>query len=132
MREEEANINLGEEREDSAPITGEIRNLSEEIVPVEANETPKIKENRPKPSGASPKSPIPQVSSIQEVSSILPYHASSILVQLISQSHPESVITGRILRSPGRSQAGPLGFMLIGTTRSTMVGHVRGLITQYP
>jgi hypothetical protein len=113
VREEEADMNLGGEREDSAPITGEIGNLAEEIIPVEANETPQIKENFPKASGTSPESPIPQVPSIQAVSSILPSHASSVPIQLVSQSQPGSAGTGRILGSPGRSQAGPLGFTLI-------------------
>ena len=40
VREEESNMNLGEEREYSAPITREIRNPAEEIIPVEENETP--------------------------------------------------------------------------------------------
>jgi hypothetical protein len=40
MREEETNMNLEGEREYSSLITGEIRNLNEEIIPVEANETP--------------------------------------------------------------------------------------------
>jgi hypothetical protein len=71
---------------------------------VEENETPQIKENRPEASGTSPESPIPQVSSIQVVSLILPSHASSVPVQLVSQSQPGSVSTWRILGSPGRSQ----------------------------
>jgi hypothetical protein len=111
-----------------SPIIGEIENMIEEIIPVEENETPQIKENCLEASGTSPESPIPQVSSIQEVSLILPSHASSVPVQLISQSQPGSASTGRILGSLGRSQAGPLGFILIGTTRSTMVGHAGGLI----
>ena len=86
VREEEADVNLRGEREHLAPITGEIGNPTEEIVPVEANETPQIKEKFPEHSGANPKYPIPQVSSIQVVSSILHSHASSILVQLVSQS----------------------------------------------
>jgi hypothetical protein len=48
VREEEVDMNLGGEREDSTPITGEIENPTEEIVPVEANETPQIKENHPR------------------------------------------------------------------------------------
>jgi hypothetical protein len=86
VREKEADMNLEEEREDSTPMTGEIGNLAEEIVPVEENETPQIKENCPEASGASLESPISQVSSIQVVSSILPSHASYVLVQLVSQS----------------------------------------------
>jgi len=58
-------MNLGGEREYSAPIIGEIKNPVEEIIPVEANETPQIKENHPEASDASPESPIPQVPSIQ-------------------------------------------------------------------
>jgi hypothetical protein len=81
-------MNLGGEREDSATITGEIWNLTKEIVPVEANETPQIKENLPKASGTIPESPTPQVPSIEEVSSILPSH--SVSAQLISQSQPGS------------------------------------------
>jgi hypothetical protein len=99
---------------------------------VEANETPQIKENHLEASGASPKSSIPQVSSIQAVSLILPSHASSIPVQLITQSQLGSASTGRILGSPGRSQARPLGFILIGTTRSTMASHMGGSISRYP
>jgi hypothetical protein len=59
-------------------VTGEIWIPAEEIVPVEENETPQIKENHPEASGTSPESIIPQVSSIQVVSSILPSHASFI------------------------------------------------------
>jgi hypothetical protein len=117
-------MNLEEEREDSAPITGEIKNLIEEIVLVEANETPQIKEKFPEASGASIKSPIPQVSSIKVVSLILPSDASFVLVQLVSQTQLGSASIGRILGSPGRSQVGKLGFILIRTTISTMVGHV--------
>ena len=39
VREEESGMNIGGEREDSSPITGEIGNPAEEIIPVEANET---------------------------------------------------------------------------------------------
>ena len=38
-REEEVDMNLGGEREDSTLIIGEIGNLAEEIILVEANET---------------------------------------------------------------------------------------------
>jgi hypothetical protein len=93
---------------------------------------PRSKKTTPKLVAPAPESPIPQVSSIQAVSPILPSHANSVLVQLISQSQPGSASTGRILGSPGRSQAGPLGFILIGTTRSTMASHVGGLIARYP
>jgi hypothetical protein len=77
-------MNLEEEREGSAPTTGEIGNPAENTDPLEENETPQIKENYPEASGAIPELPIPQVSSIQVVSLILPSHASSILVQLVS------------------------------------------------
>jgi hypothetical protein len=80
---------------------------------VEANETPQIKENHPEASGASPESPVPQVPSIQMVSSILPSHASFVPVQLVNQSQPGSTSIGRILASPGRSQVGSLGFILL-------------------
>ena len=43
VREEEVDMNLEEERGDSAPITGEIGNPAKEIILVETNETPKIK-----------------------------------------------------------------------------------------
>jgi hypothetical protein len=128
VREEEADMNLGGEREDSTPISGEIRNLTEEIIPVEANETPQIKEIFPEASDASPESPIPQVPSIQAVSTTLPSHANSVPVQLANQPQPGSASTGRILGSPGRSQEGPLGFILIRTTGSTMASHAGGSI----
>jgi hypothetical protein len=110
-------MNLEEEREDSTPMTGEIGSLAEETAPVEENKTPRIKENCLEASGANPESPIPQVSSIQVVSLILPSHASSIPVKLVSQSTPGSASTCRILGSPGRSQVGPLGFILIRAPR---------------
>jgi hypothetical protein len=66
------------------------------------------------------------------VNSILPSYANFVPVQLVSQSQPGSASTGRILGSPGRSQPGPLGFILIGATRSTMVGHAGGSIARYP
>jgi hypothetical protein len=77
-------MNLEEEREDSVPMTGEIGNPAKEIVPVEENETPWIKENRPEASGASPGSPIPQVYFIQVVISILPPHTNYVPLQLVS------------------------------------------------
>jgi hypothetical protein len=43
VREEEVDMNLEEEREDSTPMTRDIRNLAEETTPVEENETPQIK-----------------------------------------------------------------------------------------
>jgi hypothetical protein len=121
-------MNLGEEREDSTPITREIGNPAKEIILVEENETPQIKENCLESSGDIPESPIPQVSSIQVVSLILPSHASFVPVQLVIHSQPGRVSTGRILGSLGRSQAGLLGFILIRITISTMDGHARGLI----
>jgi hypothetical protein len=121
-------MNLEEKREDSTPIIGEIKNTVEGIILVEENETPQIKENFPEASGTSPKSAIPQVSSIQVVSSILPSHASSIPIQLVSQSQLGSASTWRILGCHGRSHAGPLGFILIRTTISTMAVHVGGSI----
>jgi hypothetical protein len=80
----------------------------------------------------SPKSPIPQVSSIQVVNLILPSYDNSVLVQLVSQSKSGSMSTGRILGSPSRLQPRPLGFILIEETRSIMVGHVGGSIARYP
>jgi hypothetical protein len=53
-------MNLEEEREDSTPITGEIGNPTEEIIPVEENETPQIKENHPEASGPAPNHPYPK------------------------------------------------------------------------
>jgi hypothetical protein len=132
VREEEVGMNLGGEREDSSLMIGEIGNLTEEITPVEAKEIPQIKENHPEASDTSPESPIPQVPSIQAVSSTLPSHASSVPVQLVNQSQPRSVIIGRILGSSGRSQARSLGFILIQTTRSTMASHTGGSIARYP
>jgi hypothetical protein len=113
IREEEINMNLEGERQYLASIIGEIGNPVEEIIPMEANETPQIKEIFPEASGGSPESPVPQVPSIQAVISILPSHTSSISVQLVNQSQPRSASTRRILGSPGRSQEGPLGFTLI-------------------
>jgi hypothetical protein len=52
-------MDLEEEREDSAPMLGNIGNPAEETTPVEQNETTQIKENCPKASGANPESPIP-------------------------------------------------------------------------
>jgi hypothetical protein len=43
VREEESDMNLGGEREDSAPITGEIGNPAKDIILVEDNKTPQIK-----------------------------------------------------------------------------------------
>jgi hypothetical protein len=125
-------MNLGGETEDSSPIIGDIGNSTEEIVPVEANETPHIKENFHKASGASLEPPIPQVPFIQMVSLILPSHASFVPVQLANQSQPGSESIGRILGSPGRSQVVPLWFILLRTTGSTMANHAGGSIARYP
>jgi hypothetical protein len=124
-------MNLEEEREDSTPMTGNIGKLAEETALVEENETPQIKENCLEASVASPESPIPQVSSIQVVNLILPSHASSVTLQLVSQSQPVNAITRRILGSHGRSQAGPLGFILIRAPRSEMAGHIGCSIARY-
>jgi hypothetical protein len=48
-------MNLGGEREDAALITVEIGNPTKEIILVEANETPQIKENYPEASGTNVK-----------------------------------------------------------------------------
>jgi len=47
--EEEMSMKLGKEREDSASITREIGNPVEEIITVEANETPRSKKTALKP-----------------------------------------------------------------------------------
>jgi len=125
-------MNLGGEREDAALITVEIGNPTKEIILVEANETPQIKENYPEASGTNPKLPIPQVPYIQAVSLILPSHASSFPIQLVSQSQLGSVSIGRVLGFPSRLQVGILGFILIGTTISTMAIHAGGSIARYP
>ena len=77
-------MNLEGEREDSALIIGEIENLAEEIVLVETNETPQIKEIYTEASGSNPESPVPQVPSLKKVSSILPSHTSSAPIQLVN------------------------------------------------
>jgi hypothetical protein len=130
--EKEVDMDLEEEREDSAPMPGNIGNPAEETTPEDENETPQIKETCPEASGTSPESPIPQVSSIQVVNSILPSYAIPVPLQSVSQSQPGSANTGRILGSPGRSQPGPLGFILVGAVRSTMVGNAGGSIARYP
>ena len=124
-------MDLEEEREDSTLMIGNIENQVEETDAEEENETPQIKENCPKASGDNPESPVTQVPSIQMVSSILPSHASSIPIQLVNQSQLGSASTERILGSPGRSQEGPLGFILIRTKILAMVGHVGGSIARY-
>ena len=113
-------------------MLGKIKNQTKETSLEEENKTPQIKETCPKASGTNPKSPIPQVSSIQVVNSILPSYVIYVPVQLVSQSQLRSVSIGRVMGSPGRSQLGPLGFILIGASRSTMVGNAGGLIARYP
>jgi hypothetical protein len=112
-------------------MTGNIKNLVEETTPEYENETPQIKENHLEAGGASPESPIPQVSSIQVVNYILPSYAILVPLQSVSQSQPRGVDTGRILGSPGRSQLEPLGFILIGVVISTMVGNAGDSIARY-
>jgi hypothetical protein len=131
-REDEAGLDLAEDREDSSPISGNIRNQAEKVAPEEENETPQIKETHPEVSGTSPESPIPQVPSIPMVRSIPHTYAISIPSHSVSQSQSVSVNTGRILGSPGISQPGSLGFILIGTVRPRMAGNMGGSITRYP
>jgi hypothetical protein len=92
------------------------------------NETPQIKETHLEANGTNPKSPIPQVSSIPVINSILPSYDIPIPLQSVSQSQPVSVNTGRILGSPSRSQPELLIFILIREVRSTIVGNVGGSI----
>jgi hypothetical protein len=92
-------------------------NMTEETAQEDENKTPQIKETCPEANGTSPKSPIPQVSSIQVVNFILPSYVIPIQLQSINQSQPGSVKNGRILGSPSRSQLGPLGFILVGALR---------------
>jgi hypothetical protein len=68
-------MDLGEERRDSTPIPGNIRNLAEDTTLEDENETPQIKETRPEASGTRLESPVPQVSSIPVVNYILPSYA---------------------------------------------------------
>jgi hypothetical protein len=77
-------MDLEEEREDSTPILGNIRNPIEETAPEDENETPQIKETHHEASETSPESPIPQVSSIQVVYSIIPSYAIYIPLQSVS------------------------------------------------
>jgi hypothetical protein len=72
------------------------------------------------------------VPSIPVVSSIPHTYAISIPSHSVSQSQSVSVNTGRILGSPGISQPGSLGFILIGTVRPRMDGNMGGSITRYP
>jgi hypothetical protein len=78
-------MDIEEEREDSAPMLGKIKNLAEETAPEDENETPKIKETLPEASGTNPESPIPQVSSIKVVNYILPSYVISIPIHSVSQ-----------------------------------------------
>ena len=121
-------MHIEEEREYSTPMPGNIRNPDEDTAREDENKTPQIKETRPKSSGTSPKSPIPQVSSIQVVNSRLPSYDIPVPLQLVSQSQLGSTNIGRILGSPSRSQPRLLGFILVGAVRSTMVGNARGSI----
>jgi hypothetical protein len=118
-------LDLVGDQEDSAMIAGNIRNHTEKAAPKEENETPHIKETHPE-------SHVPQGTSIPVVNSTPPTYAISIPLQPNSQNHSVSVNTGRILGSPGVSQLGPLGFILIGIVRPTMVGHMGGSIARYP
>jgi hypothetical protein len=77
-------MDIEEEREHPASILRNIRNLVEETAPKEEKETPHIKETRPKASGASPESPIPQVSYIPVVNYLIPSYANFLPVQLVS------------------------------------------------
>jgi hypothetical protein len=70
-------------------MLGKIKNQTEETSLEEENETPQIKETCPEASGTRPKSPIPQVSSIQVVNSILPSYANFVPLQLVGQSQRE-------------------------------------------
>jgi len=124
VREKEVGMDIEEEREDSTSMSGKIRNPTEENALEDENKTPQIKETRPKSSGTSPKSPIPQVSSIQVVNSRIPSYDIPVPLQLVSQSQLGSTNIGRILGSPSRSQPRPLGFILVGVVRSSMDGNV--------
>jgi hypothetical protein len=54
----------------------------------------------------------------------MPTYAISIPSQPVSQNQYVSVNARRILGSPGVSQLGPLGFILIGIVRPIMAGHM--------
>ena len=110
-------MDLAEEREDSTPIPGNIESPVEETTSKDWNETPQINATCPEASVTSPKSPIPQVSSIPVVNSILPSYVIPISIQSVSQSQPVSMNTGSTLGSPSRSQPRPLGFTLIEEVR---------------
>ena len=83
-REKEVDMDIEEEIEDSTLMLGKIGNSIEETTPEDENKTHHIKETHPEANGTNHESPIPQVSSIQVVSSILPSHASFAPVQLVS------------------------------------------------
>jgi hypothetical protein len=89
--------------------------------------------NKPAPKlvAPTPESPIPQVSYIQVVNSILPSYVIPVPLQSSSQLQLGSTNTGRILGSPGRSQPGLLGFILVGSVISTMEDNVGGSIARY-
>jgi hypothetical protein len=72
------------------------------------------------------------VPSIPLVSSVPHTHANPILLNSVSSTRPTTVNSGRIVGSPGRSQPGPLGFILIGTRTPTMDGNIGGSIARYP
>jgi hypothetical protein len=73
-------MDLEEEKEYSALMPGNIRNLVEETALEEERETPHIKETHPRASGIIPKSPIPQVSYIQVVNTTLPSYDNFVSV----------------------------------------------------
>jgi hypothetical protein len=98
-------MDIEEEIEDSTLMSRNIENSTKETAPEDKNKTHHIKETRPEASGTNPESPIPQVSSIQVVNSILPSYAIFVPLQLVSQPQPGSANTGRILGAPGRSQS---------------------------
>jgi hypothetical protein len=77
-------MDLEEEIEDSSLITGKIGNSAKETTPKDENETPQIKETCPQASGTSPESPIPQVSFIQVVISIIPYYVIFVPLRSVS------------------------------------------------
>ena len=58
--DKEVDMDLEEEREDSNSMTGEIGNTTEETILVEENETPQIKESRPKQVAPTSNRPYPK------------------------------------------------------------------------
>jgi hypothetical protein len=85
-REDEVGLDLVEDQEDSAPISGNIGNKDEKVAPKEENKTPQIKETLPEVNGTNPKSPIPQVSSIHVVIFIPHTYSISIPSHLVIHS----------------------------------------------